>query len=148
MGLRRKSVPISDPIDNIYSPLICYLYTEELYMEAKANLTLDPKEITGKMVADYFNLTQVLKELEKKKEEMRKAMLKSYPQGGEFEAIEARDDKRVVIKYLLIIDKQPRRSFPLDDVKASVEDTIWIKFYEPFVKITEVERLSVKRFGE
>lgn len=117
-------------------------------MEAKANINLDPKTITGKMISDYYNLTQVLKELEKKKDEMRKAMLNTYPSGGEFEVIEDKEGKRAVMKYLLIIDSQSRRSFPLDDVKASVEDTVWVQFYEPFVKITEVARVSVKKFDK
>ena len=101
-------------------------------MEAKA-IKFKPRQVTEEMIKDYLNLNEVIKDLEKKKDEIRSSIMYTYPEGG------------VLSNFLIFIETQTRRSFPLDEVKAKVDELSWAKIYEPFIKITPVTKLIIKQ---
>ena len=87
------------------------------------------KEITELMVQEYLGISQVIKDLEKKKEDLRASILYAYPEGGYV------GDFKIDIK-----EENGRRSFKFDDAKAAVDDTTWMKVYAPFIKVGDAIR--------
>lgn len=101
-------------------------------MNSKA-LKIELKDITKETLSEYLKLSEVIKTLEKKKDELRSSILYAYPSGGTVE------------NYMIFIDQQDRRSFPLDEVKAKVDEDQWTKVYAPFIKISTSTKLTVKK---
>lgn len=100
-------------------------------MENSSNksIVVKTKEITEVMVQEYLAIADVMKNLEKKKEELRASILYAYPNGGYI------GEYKVDVK-----EEAGRRSFKFDDAKAAVEFDTWNKVFIPFIKIGETIR--------
>jgi len=90
------------------------------------------KIITEGVVAEYLNICNTVRELEKRKNELRESVLQAYPEGGSLG------------RYLIFIEELSRRSFPLDQVKSRVSDEAWSKLYEPYISISMYSKLTIK----
>lgn len=99
----------------------------------KDSLKLKPRVITEDMVTEYLSISEVIKDLEKKKDELKKCILFAYPEGGDV------GDYKVCIK-----EENGRRSFKFDDAKASVSETTWAEVFLPFIKLGEtIKKLNI-----
>jgi len=94
---------------------------------------LEFKEVNEDLLNEYVSLNAQVKELEKRKEELKLSILNGLPNGGN------------VGEFIVLIENQSRRSFPIDDVKSKVTDEAFTTFYAPFIKVSESKRLIVKR---
>lgn len=92
-------------------------------------IKLETREITEDTVSEYVTLTAKIKELEGKKEDLKRALLVAYPSGG------------VVGQYKLTIKEESgRRSFKFDEAKATVDADTYANVFTPFIKVGEVIR--------
>lgn len=87
------------------------------------------REITEKDVVEYVALTAKIKELETQKEDLKRALLVAYPNGGDVGAYK-----------LSIKEESGRRSFKFDDAKASVDADTYANVFAPFIKVGEAIR--------
>lgn len=101
-------------------------------MKQKIKIDGISKVITESILGDYLALCAEARKIEKQKEELRASILEAYPVGGS------------VGRYIIFIEEMTRRTFPLDDVKAKVAQTIWSAFYEPYINISTYPKLTVK----
>lgn len=87
------------------------------------------RDITEKDVRDYLTLDREIKGLESRKEDLKRALLVAYPNGG------------VVGAYTLTIKEESgRRSFKFDDAKATVDVDTYTNVFAPFIKVGDVIR--------
>lgn len=92
-------------------------------------IKLDTRQITPESVAEYLKLSETIKELEAKKEDLKKAILFAYPKGGDIGEFK-----------LTIKEESGRRSFKFDDAKASVDADTYANVFAPFIKVGETIR--------
>lgn len=102
-------------------------------MEVKKNIKFEPKKITTDICLEYNNLCEVIKGLEKKKEEIRASILYAFPEGGFVET------------YKIDVAESLRRNFKLDKAKSAVSESTWVTVYEPFIELSSVTKLTVKK---
>lgn len=98
-------------------------------------IKLETREITPETVTEYVTLTATIKELEAKKEDLKRAILFAYPNGGD-----------VGTYKITIKEEAGRRSFKFDDAKASVDADTYINVFAPFIKVGEnIKKLIVTK---
>lgn len=99
------------------------------------NIRIKTKEITSEMVKEYMYTNDVIKALEKKKEELRASILHAFPNGGYV------GNYKIDIKI-----ENGRRSFKFDDAKAVVDDDTWNRVFKPFIKLGDpIMKLLISR---
>lgn len=92
-------------------------------------IKLETREITEETLNEYLNLTQQIKELESKKEDLKRAILFTYPKGADVGTF------KITVK-----EEAGRRTFKFDDAKAATTEENFNSVYAPFIKVGEAIR--------